>query len=216
MPLLLLEEEHEKSNKIKMKEDILVILGNPPYNNKSKNRDEKILKLLDKYKEGLNEKKINLDDDYIKFIRFAQWKLLEQNKDVLSQKSGILGFITNNSFIWGRTHRKMRESLYKSFDEIYILNLHGSKTDPKEDKNIFDIQVGVCISIFIKYPFEVDKKRVFYYSTFENEIYSKEDKLKFLGSNIYKDLKWKELEIKEPYYWFIDKDLSSEVTCSKK
>ena len=122
MPLLLLEEEYEKSKQIKGQEDILVILGNPPYNNKSKNRGEKILKLLETYKQGLNEKKINLDDDYIKFIRFGQWKLLEQN-NLFSKRSGILSFITNNSFIWGRTHRKMRESLYNSFDEIYILNL---------------------------------------------------------------------------------------------
>jgi len=151
MPLLLLEEEHEKAQKIKNKEEILVILGNPPYNNKSKNKGEKIVKLLDKYKRGLNEKKINLDDDYIKFIRFAEWKLVDQWKNGLIpiDKKGVMGFITNNSFIWGRTHRQMRKSLYENYDEIYILNLHGGKTDMKNDKNVFDIQTGVCISFFI-------------------------------------------------------------------
>jgi predicted helicase len=213
MPLLILEEENEKSRKIKQKEEVLVIVGNPPYNNKSKNRDEKILELLNAYKTGLNEKKINLDDDYIKFIRFAQWKLLEQNnnQDLFSQKEkrGILSFITNNSFIWGRTHRKMRESLYNSFDEIYILNLHGGKTDPKEDKNVFDIQIGVCISIFIKHP-QSREKKVYYYSTADNNIFSREDKFNLLNNNTYKTIEWKELEIKEPYYWFIDKNLSSD------
>jgi len=206
MPLLLLEEEYEKSKEIKMKKNILVILGNPPYNNKSKNKGEKILKLLETYKQGLNEKKINLDDDYIKFIRFAQWKLLEQN----NAKSGILSFVTNNSFIWGRTHRKMRESLYNSFDEIYILNLHGSDKDPKEDKNVFDIKVGVCISIFVKYPEYNGKKKVYYYSTLENGILSREDKFNLLNNNTYDTISWKELEIKEPYYWFIDRDLNNE------
>ena len=213
MPLLLLEEECEKSREIKQKEDILVIIGNPPYNNKSKNRDEKILELLKSYKEGLDEKKINLDDDYIKFIRFAQWKLLEQNRNenlFQQSKKGILSFITNNSFIWGRTHRKMRKSLYESFDEIYILNLHGGKGDDKRDKNIFDIQVGVCISIFVKYPEYKEEKKVYYYSTTEDNIFSREDKLKFLDENNYKSIDWKILDVKEPYYWFIDKDLSNE------
>jgi len=215
MPLLLLEEECEKSRKIKQKENILVIVGNPPYNNKSKNKDKKILELLQTYKEGLKEKKLNLDDDYIKFIRFAQWKLLEQNKsqDLFNQdnqRSGILSFITNNSFIWGRTHRKMRKSLYETFDEIYILNLHGGKGDDKRDKNIFDIQIGVCISIFVKYPEYKGEKGVYYYSTADNNILSREDKFDLLEKNNYQTINWKKLEVKEPYYWFIEKDLSNE------
>jgi predicted helicase len=212
MPLLLLEEEHNKAEEIKNREDILVILGNPPYNNKSKNRGKKILELLDTYKQGLKEKKINLDDDYIKFIRFAQWKLLERPRknDLLKTIKGAMGFITNNSFIWGRTHRKMRESLYNSFDEIYILNLHGADTDHKDDKNVFDIQRGVCISFFIKYEDDREDKKVFYYSTQDNQIFSREDKFKLLDSNNINSIEWKELEVKDPYYWFIDKDLSSE------
>ncbi|HBD8903700.1 TPA: N-6 DNA methylase, partial [Campylobacter jejuni] len=132
MPLENLDTEWKKARDVKHSQDLLVILGNPPYNAKSKNKGEDILDLLKTYKQGLNETKINLDDDYIKFIRFAQWKLLEQNKkDLFEEKKGLLGFITNNSFISGKTHRKMRESLYKSFDEIYILNLHGSDKDSK-------------------------------------------------------------------------------------
>ncbi|MGX2985252.1 type ISP restriction/modification enzyme [Helicobacter sp. 23-1048] len=148
VPFDTLKNERDKSLKLKHKEDLLVILGNPPYNVKSKNKHKEILTLLDSYKMGLNEQNIQpLDDDYIKFIRFAQWKLTEQNKN-----HGIMGFITNNSFLFGRTHRKMRESLAKTFDEIYILNLHGhNEIDGKNDKNVFDIRVGVCISLFVKY-----------------------------------------------------------------
>ncbi|EGA4796060.1 N-6 DNA methylase, partial [Campylobacter jejuni] len=155
MPLENLDTEWKKARDVKHSQDLLVILGNPPYNAKSKNKGEDILDLLKTYKQGLNETKINLDDDYIKFIRFAQWKLLEQNKkDLFEEKKGLLGFITNNSFISGKTHRKMRESLYKSFDEIYILNLHGSDKDSKNDENVFDIKIGVCISFFVKYKDE--------------------------------------------------------------
>ena len=151
MPLLSLDDEWKKARDIKHNKNLLVILGNPPYNVKSSNKGEEILKLLDTYKQGLNETNIQpLDDDYIKFIRFAQWKLLEQRKPSSlfdTSNKGLLGFITNNSYLNGRTHRKMRESLAKSFDEIYILNLHG---DSREDENVFDIRVGVCISIFVK------------------------------------------------------------------
>jgi len=213
MPLLLLEEEHEKAQQIKNNEEILVILGNPPYNNKSKNRGEKIISLLDKYKKGLNETKINLDDDYIKFLRFAEWKLIDQWKNGLIpiDKKGVMGFITNNSFIWGRTHRQMRKSLYENFDEIYILNLHGGKTDTKEDKNVFDIQTGVCISFFIKH-FENDNedKKVYYYSAQDNNILARHDKFDFLNNNLIDTIEWKKLDVKEPYYWFIEKDLSCE------
>ncbi|EAK4403973.1 DNA methyltransferase, partial [Campylobacter coli] len=178
MPLENLDTEWKKARDIKHSQDLLVILGNPPYNAKSKNKGEDILELLQAYKQGLNETKINLDDDYIKFMRFAQWKLLEQNKkDLFEEKKGLLGFITNNSFISGKTHRKMRESLYKSFDEIYILNLHGSDKDAKNDENVFDIKVGVCISLFVKYKDEPSNgAKVFYYSTGDNNIFSRKEK----------------------------------------
>lgn len=147
VPFDSLKGQRDEALKLKRQEDLLVILGNPPYNVKSKNKGKEILELLQSYKQGLNETNIQpLDDDYIKFIRFAQWKLLEQN-----QKQGLMGFITNNSFLDGRTHRKMRQSLARAFDEIYILNLHGDSGD----ENVFDIRVGVCISLFVKYK-EID------------------------------------------------------------
>lgn len=215
MPLVHLEEEDLKAREIKHSESLLVILGNPPYNVKSKNKGKEILELLQSYKQGLNETKLNLDDDYIKFMRFAQWKLLEQRKNTLFENpKGLLGFITNNSFLSGRTHRKMRESLYKSFDEIYILNLHGSDKEPKkEDKNVFDIQVGVCISLFVKYKDTKESEaKLYYYSTLENEIYSRSDKFALLNELSTKGLgaiKWQGLSPTEPYFWFVPKNLDN-------
>ncbi|EAK4728186.1 DNA methyltransferase [Campylobacter coli] len=215
MPLENLDTEWKKARDVKHSQDLLVILGNPPYNAKSKNKGEDILELLKIYKQGLNETKINLDDDYIKFMRFAQWKLLEQNKkDLFEEKKGLLGFITNNSFISGKTHRKMRESLYKSFDEIYILNLHGSDKDAKNDENVFDIKVGVCISLFVKYKDEPSNgAKVFYYSTGDNNIFSRKEKFALLDDLRQKGLnaiKWEELSLDEPYFWFIKKEFENE------
>lgn len=216
MPLENLDTEWKKARDVKHSQDLLVILGNPPYNAKSKNKGEDILELLKIYKQGLNDKNIQpLNDDYIKFMRFAQWKLLEQNKkDLFEEKKGLLGFITNNSFISGKTHRKMRESLYKSFDEIYILNLHGSDKDAKNDENVFDIKVGVCISLFVKYKDEPSNgAKVFYYSTGDNNIFSRKEKFALLDDVRQKGLnaiKWEELSLDEPYFWFIKREFENE------
>lgn len=215
MPLENLDTEWKKARDVKHSKNLLVILGNPPYNAKSKNKGKDILELLQTYKQGLNETKINLDDDYIKFMRFAQWKLLEQNKkDLFEEKKGLLGFITNNSFLNGKTHRKMRESLYKSFDEIYILNLHGSDKDAKNDENVFDIKVGVCISLFVKYKDELSNgAKVFYYSTNDNNIFLRKEKFTLLDDIRQKGLnaiKWEELVLNEPYFFFIKKEFKNE------
>ncbi|EKP7754737.1 N-6 DNA methylase, partial [Campylobacter coli] len=215
IPLENLDTEWKKARDVKHSQDLLVILGNPPYNAKSKNKGEDILELLKIYKQGLNDKNIQpLNDDYIKFMRFAQWKLLEQNKkDLFEEKKGLLGFITNNSFISGKTHRKMRESLYKSFDEIYILNLHGSDKDAKNDENVFDIKVGVCISLFVKYKDEPSNgAKVFYYSTGDNNIFSRKEKFALLDDVRQKGLnaiKWEELSLDEPYFWFIKREFKN-------
>ena len=65
-------------------------------------------------KDVLNEKKINLDDDYIKFIRYGQ-HFIDKNG------SGILAYISNNSFLDGITHRQMRKSLLESFGSVRSL-----------------------------------------------------------------------------------------------
>ena len=207
MPLLMLEEEHDKAEEIKNLEEILVVLGNPPYNVNSKNKGQKIQDLLKSYTEGLGSESRWLNDDYIKFIRFSQWKLLEQkNKNLLDDKTdGIMAFITNNSFLSGKSHSKMRESLYKAFDEIYILNLHGnSDEDPANDKNVFDIKSGVCISFFIKNKNLESNKEVNYFSTLESDIFSRENKFELLQKG-FNNIQWKKLTISSPDFWFTNK-----------
>ncbi|MEB2817125.1 type ISP restriction/modification enzyme [Campylobacter upsaliensis] len=215
MPLVNLDQEWQKARDVKHDKNLLVILGNPPYNAKSKNKGKEILELLKIYKENLNEANIQpLDDDYIKFMRFAQWKLLEQGqKNIFEANSGLMGFITNNSFLDGRTHRKMRESLYKSFDEIYILNLHGSDKDAKNDENVFDIKIGVCISLFAKYQNTPSKgAKVFYASTTKMQLFKRAEKFALLDSIAQEGLnsiKWQELKLNEPYFWFVPKSFDN-------
>jgi len=151
-PLAALTKEANEASAVKRHRPVLVVLGNPPYSNFGRqNRNDFILGLLDDYKRGLKEKKINLDDDFIKFLRWAQWRIEQTGQ-------GVIGYITNNVYLDGLTHRRMRESLLETFDEIYVLNLHGSAKkqettpDGSKDDNVFDITVGVAIVLFVKLP----------------------------------------------------------------
>lgn len=196
-----MQAESDNAYRIKNEEPILVIMGNPPYNNKSEeiNRKEWIENLLKDYKENLNEKKINLDDDYIKFIRFAHWKMENAEK-------GIIGIIVNNSFIRGVTHREMRRKLMQTFDEIYILDLHGNVNkgekcpDGSMDFNIFNIkEVGVCIALFVKTGLKNNKNKGIYF----NEVFGTQDyKKNYLIDKSITDEKWVELEDDKKWHWF--------------
>ena len=112
-------EEAKEAAVIKNETPIMVVIGNPPYSVSSSNKGEWIQEQIKAYKEGLGERKINLDDDYIKFLRFAE-HFIEKNK------TGVVAMITNNSYIDGITHRQMRKHLLETFDDIYILDLHGN------------------------------------------------------------------------------------------
>lgn len=145
-----LSTEANEANHIKRDNPVMVVIGNPPYSVSSSNKGEWINGLLDDYKKDLNERNIQpLSDDYIKFIRYGQ-HFIEKTGE------GILAYISNNSFIDGIIHRKMREELMKTFDKVYILDLHGNAKkketapDRSADQNVFDIMQGVSINIFVK------------------------------------------------------------------
>jgi len=199
-------EEAKAASKIKNEKPIMVIVGNPPYSVSSSNKGEWIQNLIKDYKQNLNERKINLDDDYIKFIRFAEY-FIEKNK------TGIVAMITNNSFIDGITHRQMRKHLLETFDDIYILNLHGNSNikerspDGGKDENIFDIQQGVSINIFVRKNENKNKLGVIYYS----ELFGKrEDKFNALNSSDLIKIKWLKLNYTEPYFFFVPKNFGLE------
>ena len=200
-----LSREANEANMIKRDCPVMVMIGNPPYSVSSQNKGEWIQGLLDSYKKNLNERKLNLDDDYIKFIRLGQ-HYVEKNG------SGILAYISNNSFIDGITHRQMRLSLMQVFDEIYILDLHGNSRkqevapDGSKDENVFDIMQGVSINIFVKtgHKEKGELAKVFHHNIFG----TREDKYSCLNDATLSSIQWTELTPTVPYYFFVPKDFS--------
>ncbi len=164
---LLIAEEAGAAGEVKKKYPVMVILGNPPYSGHSANRGPWIRGLLRGHDrsggftkgnyfqvdgEPLGERNPKwLNDDYVKFIRFGQWRIEQTGY-------GILAFITNHSYLDNPTFRGMRQSLMDTFDDIYLLDLHGSAKkketapDGSKDENVFDIQQGVAICLMVKKP----------------------------------------------------------------
>lgn len=197
-----LSDEADQANEIKRDTPVMCVIGNPPYAVSSTNKNEWIQNLIAEYKKDLNERKINLDDDYIKFTRFGQ-HYIDKNGE------GILAYISNNSFIDGITHRQMRKHLLESFDKIYILDLHGNAKkkevcpDGSPDQNVFDIMQGVSINIFVKTG---KKKPQELGQVLHFDLQGKRDfKYEFLSQNL-SDLKWHNLKFDAPYYFFVPKD----------
>lgn len=148
-----LADEAAAASEVKREVPIMVVLGNPPYSGHSTNKGAWIENLMEEYKRSPELKKPAqakwLSDDYVKFLRFAQWRIDQTGY-------GVLGFITNHSWLDNPTFLDMRTSLMRTFDELYLLDLHGNTKkkevapDGSKDKNVFDIQQGVVICLFVK------------------------------------------------------------------
>lgn len=214
-----ISEESITANELKLRKKILVITANPPYRGMSANKGPWIQSLLKKgytREDGtkdngyyqidgkpLGEKNPKwLQDDYVKFIRFAQWKI-----DTAGE--GIIGFITNHNYLDNTTFRGMRQALLNSFNRIYVLNLHGSSLKKEKapngskDENVFDIRPGVAITLFVKSRSFKDKK-VFYAELFGK----REVKYHWLDRHNITNVEWKLLKPESPNYLFIPEDYS--------
>ncbi len=214
--------EADAANKIKEIAPVMVILGNPPYSGHSANNGNWIKTLL-KGKDTLTEQQTNsyfevdgkplkdkgslkwLNDDYVKFIRFGQWRIKKTGY-------GILAFVTNHSYLDNPTFRGMRQSLMKTFDDIYVLDLHGNSLkkercpDGLKDENVFDIKQGVAISIFVKRP-NINKKLT---NIYHADVYSnRQDKYSFLQEYNITKVQWNTLKPQSPFYLFIPQNTSS-------
>jgi predicted helicase len=199
-------EEANAAARIKKDEPIMVVLGNPPYSS-SIFEGEWIMGLLEKYKEGLTEKKFDLNREEWKFLRFADWRIEKTGK-------GIIGFIINNSFLDGVASRILRYSLYSTFNSIYILNLHGStmasRSVPADvtDENVFAIQQGVTIILMVKTDSAGASEKdcsVKYYELFG----TKDEKYKYLESNSIQSTEWETLDVNSPYFYFCPMDYAT-------
>ena len=148
-----LSNEVKQANAVKRDMPIMVVIGNPPYSGESANKGDWIMQLMEAYKKepgGVNNLQEQnpkwINDDYVKFIRFSE-HMIEKNGE------GVLGFITNHGYLDNPTFRGIRWHLLKTFDKIYVLDLHGN-TNKKErvpeyrmNKNVFDIKPGIAIVI---------------------------------------------------------------------
>ena len=146
----------------KARRPIKVIIGNPPYLAASKNPyDISAYKTETDGVTDFGERKHWLNDDYVKFFRFSE-QIINKNNE------GVLAFVSNNGYLDNPTFRGMRGSLLRSFDKIYIVNLHGSANkkettpDGGKDENIFEIMQGVALFVGVKKTKKPTWAKVYY------------------------------------------------------
>ena len=207
-----LSNEANLANDVKRKTPIMCVIGNPPYSSSSSNKGDWILSLTDTYKQNLDETSLNsLSDDYVKFLRFAEY-LIEKNGE------GVLAMITNNSYLDGVVHKTMRKHLLNVFDKIYVLNLFGDSNkgdkspDGTPDQNVFDIKQGVAILIGVKHGKATAPQLEIRYTKIQGKRKSKNEKLWDLNLS---DGSFEKLKPEKPYHFFVDKDLSASAVYMK-
>jgi len=198
-------EESKEASKIKNEKPIMVIVGNPPYSGVSSNETKYANSLVERYKfepggkQKLQERKHWLNDDYVKFLAMAE-SMIEKNGE------GIVAMITNNSYLDNPTFRGMRWHLTKTFDKIYVLDLHGNakkkETAPGggRDENVFDIMQGVGIILAIK----TKRKRLDQSSeVFHADLYGTR---KYKFNELTGTPKWQKLTLDSKMFYFVSKN----------
>jgi predicted helicase len=206
-------DESVAAQRIKQDDKIMVVLGNPPYSGHSANRSWEIVRgkkvptfigrlMQDYYSvdgQPLGEKNPKwLQDDYVKFLRFGQWRIERTGY-------GILAFITNNGYLDNPTFRGMRQQLMRTFTRMNVLDLHGNSKkkerapDGSKDENVFDIQQGVAIGLFAKKPDERGPANVE-----QSDLWGlREAKYTNLSGLGFQSIGWEKLEPHAPTYLFI-------------
>ena len=204
-----ISDEANAALSVKRDEPLLVILGNPPYPQDSANPSREgrrltfIGELIENYRriDGQPLGDINskvLQSDYVKFIRWAQWRI-DKNGE------GVIGYIVNNSFLDGPTFRGMRQSLLEGFNTIYLLNLHGSSRitevvpEAVRDENVFDISQGVCILLCVKESDNPTSAKTYYADLWG----PREEKYNTLSETDVRSTEWYELQPISPYYLLV-------------
>jgi predicted helicase len=205
-----LTDEAIEANNVKKNTPVMVVLGNPPYSGESANfTKEEFLAPYKKEpggKEKLKERNPKwLNDDYVKFIRYGQTFIEKYG-------IGILAFINNHGFLDNPTFRGMRWNLLKTFEKIYILNLHGNSKkketcpDGSKDENVFDIQQGVSINLFIK----TDRKNGGLAKVFYSDLYGmRKYKYEYLESNDIATIQWDKIKPESNNYFFVNKNFDN-------
>lgn len=216
-------DESNAASKIKRETPVMVVMGNPPYNEKSANKGEWIMSLMDDYKQepGLQKKLVGktnsgkpkykntlkevnakgINNDYCKFIRLG-------HNFVKKTHEGVLAYICGNTFTKTNIFRGMRYELLRDFDDIYIINLHGSSkfdesTDKEKDENVFNIMVGVSINIFVKKKDSShDGLATVHYA---DMLGTRRRKLDYLKNNTLESIPFETITPEAPFYQLVKK-----------
>ena len=205
-----LAEEADRASEVKRELPIMIVLGNPPYSGHSVNQGDWIVELISAYKEGCPELSKPaqakwLSDDYVKFLRFGQWRIERTGH-------GVLAMITNHGYLDNPTFRGMRESLLRTFDEVNVLNLGGSSkrglaaAGQLVDENVFDIQQGVAISLMTRRPGTGRRRGVLLHSAVDGR---RIDKYDWLLENDVTTTNWSTLRASPPLALFVPVDEST-------
>ena len=216
-----LAREVRKAAEVKEDRRICVVLGNPPYSGHSENPVERGKRKDDPVRayyrmDGvpLREKNAKwLQDDYVKFLRFAQRRIDE------SEDGGVIGLVLNHGYLDNPTFRGLRRSLMDSFDEVFVLDLHGNRRKREvtpsgaRDENVFDIEQGVSILLAVKKPplprfggrgeGEQDRSK----SVFRADLRgNRAGKLRWLAARDVESTPWTALQPRGPSYLFVERD----------
>ncbi len=211
--------EAREADAVKRDHPVMAVIGNPPYSGHSANKGKWISDLMrgrdtdDSQNyfsvdgEPLDERNPKwLNDDYVKFIRFAQWRINQTGE-------GVLGFVTNHSYLDNPTFRGMRQSLLETFDEIWLLDLHGNSKrkerspDGSQDQNVFDIQQGVAIGIFVKTSDDSDgHATVRHADLWGRRGDATTGKYAWLAEHDIERTSWQEVAPQAPDYFFVPRD----------
>ena len=147
--------------------EMFVVIGNPPYNarqmhendaNKNRPYPELDRQIQETYAQASNAtNKTALYDPYVKAIHWALNRI---------ETDGIVAFVTNHNFIDAQAFDGMRKHLSDACDKIYLLDLGGNvRKGHAGDANVFDIQVGVSINLFVKkHQYPSKPAKIFYNS----------------------------------------------------
>ncbi len=216
-----LAREVRLAAEVKADRRICVVIGNPPYSGRSANRTKAADRMLrESHAPGdegyyrvdgrpLGEKNAKwLQDDYVKFLRFAQRKIDESGQ-------GVVGLVLNHSYLDNPTFRGLRRSLMNSFDEIHLLDLHGNRRkketapDGGIDENVFeDVGQGVSILLMVKAPGTSPEapRKIVRHDLWGNRL----KKLRWLAARDVSSTPWTDLSPRPPSYLFVGRDAGRE------
>ena len=206
-------EEANAAISVKRDKPILAIIGNPPWPRRSANPSRRkggkltfIGNLIEDYKQvdgkSFDDNFQPLQADYVKFIRWAQWRI-EKNGE------GVIGYVVRDSFLDGSVFRGMRQSLINSFNTIYLLNLHGnpfakeSVPAGEKDENVFKILQGVSILLCVKERDNSTPTKVYYADMWG----TRKKKYQTLLDTDVQNTKWVKLQPKSPRYLFVPRQI---------